>query len=96
MAVLCGAYVNEGTTSCASGTEVGDVWYVYTPTFTGEARFQTCGSGFDTTLQLSSGCNGALFDCSDDVGSRGHRSRTIGGPARVLFVHLPPEADLGG
>jgi hypothetical protein len=33
--------------------------------------------------------------CADDVGSRGHRSRTIGGPARVLFIHLPPEANLG-
>ena len=33
---------------------------------------------------------------ADDVGSRGHRSRTIGGPARVLFVHLPAEANLGG
>ena len=33
---------------------------------------------------------------ADDAGCRGHRTRTIGGPARVLFVHLPPEADLGG
>jgi len=32
---------------------------------------------------------------ADDVGTRGHRSRTIGGPARVLFVHLPPEATVG-
>ena len=32
---------------------------------------------------------------ADDVGSRGNRTRTIGGPARVLFVHLPPEGDLG-
>jgi hypothetical protein len=32
---------------------------------------------------------------ADDVGSRSNRTRTIGGPARVLFVHLPPEADLG-
>lgn len=32
---------------------------------------------------------------ADDVGSRGHRTRTVGGPARVLFVHLPPEANLG-
>jgi hypothetical protein len=30
---------------------------------------------------------------ADDVGSRGHRSRTIGGPA---FIHLLPEANLGG
>ena len=35
--------------------------------------------------------HGEVF-LADDVGSRGHRSRTIGGPARVLFVHLPPEA----
>ena len=32
---------------------------------------------------------------ADDVGSRGHRTRTVGGPARVLFVHLPPDANLG-
>jgi redox-sensitive bicupin YhaK (pirin superfamily) len=34
--------------------------------------------------------NGEMF-LADDAGSRGHRTRTIGGPARVLFVHLPPE-----
>jgi redox-sensitive bicupin YhaK (pirin superfamily) len=39
--------------------------------------------------------NGEVF-LADDVGSRGHRTRTIGGPARVLFVHLPPEANIGG
>jgi len=38
--------------------------------------------------------NGEMF-LADDVGSRGHRTRTIGGPARVLFVHLPPETDIG-
>jgi hypothetical protein len=38
--------------------------------------------------------NGDMF-LADDVGSRGHRTRTIRGPARVLFVHLPPEADIG-
>jgi redox-sensitive bicupin YhaK (pirin superfamily) len=40
-------------------------------------------------------CSGGEMFLADDVGSRGHLSRTIGGPARVLFVHLPPEADLG-
>lgn len=43
-------------------------------------------------LQCSSG---DVF-LADDVGSSGHRSRTIGDPARVLFVHLSPEATLGG
>jgi len=33
---------------------------------------------------------------ADDVGSSGHRCRTIGGPARVLFVHLPPDAKVSG
>ena len=49
---------------------------------TSDGRKHQCGSG-------------EVF-LADDVGSRGHRTRTIGGPARVLFVHLPPEADLGG
>jgi quercetin dioxygenase-like cupin family protein len=38
--------------------------------------------------------NGEMF-LADDVGSHGHRTRTIGGPARVLFVHLPPETQIG-
>ena len=49
---------------------------------TSDGQKHQCGSG-DVFL-------------ADDVGSSGHRSRTIGGPARVLFVHLPPEATLGG
>jgi hypothetical protein len=32
---------------------------------------------------------------ADDVGSRGHRTRTVGGPVQVLFVHLPSDADIG-
>ena len=38
--------------------------------------------------------NGDMF-LADDVGSRGHRTRTIGGPTRVMFVHLPPETEIG-
>jgi hypothetical protein len=41
-------------------------------------------------------CSSGDVFFADDVSSSGHRSRTIGGPARVLFVHLPPEANLGG
>ena len=48
---------------------------------TSDGKKHQCGSG-ETFL-------------ADDVGSRGHRTRTIGGPARVLFVHLPPDANLG-
>jgi hypothetical protein len=35
------------------------------------------------------------FFLPDDAGSRGHRTRTIGGPARVLFVHLPADMAIG-
>ena len=38
--------------------------------------------------------SGEMF-LADDVGSRGHRTRTLGGPARVLFVHLPPDLAIG-
>ncbi len=48
---------------------------------TSDGRQHRCGSG-------------EVF-LADDVGSRGHRTHTIGGPARVLFVHLPSEANLG-
>ena len=41
-------------------------------------------------------CGSGEVLLADDVGSRGHRTRTIGGPARVFFVHLPPEANVGG
>jgi hypothetical protein len=37
---------------------------------------------------------GEMF-LADDCGSRGHKTRTIGGPARILFVHLPADLDLG-
>jgi hypothetical protein len=50
-------------------------------------------------IEISDGtkhrCGSGEAFLADDVGSRGHRSRTIGGPARVLFVHLPPEANVG-
>ena len=49
---------------------------------TSDGRKHRCGSG-------------EVF-LADDVGSRGHRTRTIDGPARVLFVHLSPETNLGG
>ena len=38
--------------------------------------------------------SGEMF-LAEDVGSRGHCTCTIGGPARVPFVYLPQEADIG-
>ena len=40
-------------------------------------------------------CSSGEVFLADDVGSRGHRTRTIGSPARVLFVHLAADANLG-
>ena len=48
---------------------------------TSDGKKHRCGSG-DVFL-------------ADDVGSRGQRTRTIGGSARVLFAHLPPKTDIG-
>src|SRR5260221_14218673 len=39
-------------------------------------------------------CSSGAGFLADDVGSRGHRTRTIGCSGRVLFVHLPPQANL--
>ena len=50
----------------------------------------------ETTDGRKQQCSSGDVFLADDVGSSGHRSRAIGGPARVLFVHLPPEATLGG
>jgi hypothetical protein len=36
-------------------------------------------------------CSSGEVFLADDVGCRGHRTRTIGGPARVLFVHRRPK-----
>ena len=70
---MCGAYQADGASSCilSGAPETADVFFRYTPTFTGNARFQTCGSFFDTTMQLMDQCNGAVLECNDDVGNRG-------------------------
>jgi len=49
----------------------------------------------ETSDGMKHRCSTGEMFLADDVGSRGHRTRTIGGPASVLFVHLPPEANIG-
>jgi hypothetical protein len=67
---ICGAYADDGASSC-SNPELADIWFRYTPTFTGTARFQTCGSSFDTTVQIMLDCGQGAVACNNDVGSRG-------------------------
>jgi hypothetical protein len=68
---ICGCYLNDGFSACSTGTEYADVWFRYTPSFTGNARFQTCGTGWDTTLELLDNCGGSILACNNDVGNRG-------------------------
>lgn len=58
---------------CApAGGASRDVWFRFTPTFTGKARISTCGSAdFDNIIAVYSGCGcggsrGAVIACSDD------------------------------
>jgi len=66
---ICGAYGDDGF--ACNAAEQADIWFRYTPTFTGSARFQTCGSSFDSSLAIFQDCNGAQLACNNDVGSRG-------------------------
>lgn len=60
------------TVSCITAPGVttrADVWFKYVPTFTGEARFQTCAGGYDSNVTLWSACGGFELTCNDDVGA---------------------------
>ena len=62
----CGAFVDDGYASCVA-TSDKDAWYSYTPTFTGEARFETCVSNYDTVLSVFDGCGGNELACNNNV-----------------------------
>jgi hypothetical protein len=70
---ICGCYLNDGFFQCQALSEAADIWFRYTPTFTGNARFQTCnGSSFwDSTLEAYDSCGGTMLACNNDVGARG-------------------------
>ncbi len=54
---------------CATNSSNG-VWFTFTPAFSGLVQVTTCGSSFDTTLQVFSGdCDGLTpVACNDDAG----------------------------
>jgi len=58
----------DGATSCAFGDSgAADVWWLYTPTFTGRAEIQTCGlTSFNTHLNVFDACGGAELACNDN------------------------------
>lgn len=51
--------------SCATGGG-NDVWWRFTAPRSGTARFKTCGSSFDTILNIFDGCGGAELNCNDE------------------------------
>jgi len=77
---ICGAWVDESGPSCAT-TSPFDLWYSWTPTFTGEARIETCGANYDTALSVYDTCNGLELACNNDrdtggtTGCSSNRSR---------------------
>ncbi len=62
-------YTASGVTpSCGGGTAPYDIWYAYTPSATGMATFDLCGSSFDTRIAVWDGCGGTELGCNDDNG----------------------------
>lgn len=57
---------NDGTATCALSAASPDVWFLYTPSVSGTAIINTCGSGYDTALAIINGCGGAQLACNDD------------------------------
>ncbi|MDO8630984.1 MAG: hypothetical protein Q7R41_10875, partial [Phycisphaerales bacterium] len=64
----------DGKSDGATGTDISsctpgdtkDVWHCWTADCTGSARFDTCGSGFDTSLAIYDACGGNQLACNDD------------------------------
>ena len=67
--------------TCGSGVSNG-LWFTYTPSISGDVAVSTCGSSFDTVLQIYTGTCGMLTPlmCDDDNGPD-----CIGTRASVLF-----------
>jgi hypothetical protein len=45
-----------------------DIWYAYTPSASGIAMFDLCGSNFRTRLAIWDACGGTVLDCNEDNG----------------------------
>jgi hypothetical protein len=58
----------SGENPGCGGTDPIDIWFAYTPTVSGTATIDLCGSGFDTRLAVWDACGGNVLDCNDDDG----------------------------
>lgn len=64
-----GASPSANLSACGSSSGAPDVWFTYTPAETGIVSIQLCGSSFDTTLAVYTGCptqGESPFECNDD------------------------------
>ena len=63
-----GSNVNA-TSDASSGCDIDealDVWYSYSPQFSGEIAISTCGSQLDTTVAIFSACGQPVVTCNDN------------------------------
>jgi hypothetical protein len=62
--------VGDPLPECGTSSSNG-VWFTFTPAFSGLVLVTTCGSSFDTTLQVYSGACAGLVPvaCNDDAGA---------------------------
>ncbi|MBX7243352.1 MAG: SprB repeat-containing protein, partial [Bacteroidia bacterium] len=72
---LCRGYNSVSFNNiCATGSGTGpggtpysaDVWYSYNPPVTGSYTIATCGTAFDTYLEVLDGCAGTVLAYNDD------------------------------
>lgn len=57
----------DGTSPTCQTSSNKDIWFSYTPTFTGTQTITLCGTNFDTVLSVYSGCGGTQLGCDDDT-----------------------------
>jgi len=73
-------FSTAGSTLSGCGADQADVWYSFTVATAGDYRFETCGSLFDTVLEVYTGSCGALVSqgCNDDTCGTGSRVDVLG------------------
>jgi len=66
-----GPYTTTGYTTSAPAWPCGgggrDRWFTYTATCSGTVTIDTCGGGYDTTLEAFDACGGTSLVCNDDA-----------------------------
>jgi len=79
------ATLSSPSWSCA-GSGAPDIWYSYTAGSTADLRIETCGSGYDTALELYvDTCSNFLF-CNDDSCGLQSEINVTGIPAGTEFL----------